>query len=38
MPHRIGHVERTFEALLSRKGVVAWDGAHILDWHLAIRA
>jgi allantoinase len=38
VPHRIGHVERTFEALLSRKGVVAWDGAQILDWYLEARA
>jgi peptidoglycan/xylan/chitin deacetylase (PgdA/CDA1 family) len=35
VPHRIGHVERTFEALLARAGVVAWDGAKILDWYLA---
>jgi len=35
VPHRIGHVERTFEALLARPGVVAWDGAKILDWYLA---
>jgi peptidoglycan/xylan/chitin deacetylase (PgdA/CDA1 family) len=35
VPHRIGHVERTFEALLAREGVVAWDGAKILDWYLA---
>ncbi|MFN0301635.1 MAG: polysaccharide deacetylase family protein [Burkholderiales bacterium] len=31
-PHRIRHVERTFEALASRSGVVIWDGAQILDW------
>ncbi len=35
VPHRIAHVERTFEALLGRPGVVAWDGAKILDWYLA---
>jgi peptidoglycan/xylan/chitin deacetylase (PgdA/CDA1 family) len=35
VPHRIAHVQRTFEELLSRKGVVAWDGARILDWYLA---
>lgn len=37
VPHRIGHVERTFEDLLSRPGVVAWDGAQILDWFLSQR-
>jgi peptidoglycan/xylan/chitin deacetylase (PgdA/CDA1 family) len=35
VPHRIGHVQRTFEELLGRDGVVAWDGAKILDWYLA---
>jgi hypothetical protein len=35
VPHRIAHVERTFEALLSRSGVAAWDGTRILDWYLA---
>ena len=33
VPHRIGHVQRTFAELLSRDGVVAWDGAKILDWY-----
>jgi allantoinase len=37
VPHRIGHVERTFAELLSHEGVVAWDGAKILDWYLAAR-
>ena len=32
---RIGHVQRTFEEILSRDGVVAWDGSKILDWYLA---
>jgi peptidoglycan/xylan/chitin deacetylase (PgdA/CDA1 family) len=35
VPHRIGHVQRTFAELLARDGVVAWDGAKILDWYLA---
>jgi peptidoglycan/xylan/chitin deacetylase (PgdA/CDA1 family) len=35
--HRIRHVQRTFETVLSRKGVVAWDGARILDWYLSQR-
>jgi len=33
MPHRIDHVRRTFEEVLSRPGVAAWDGAKILDWY-----
>jgi allantoinase len=37
VPHRIGHVERTFAELLGHDGVVAWDGAKILDWYLAAR-
>jgi len=36
-PHRIRHVEGAFEAILSRRGVVAWDGAKILDWYLSQR-
>ncbi|MEO7403091.1 MAG: polysaccharide deacetylase family protein [Burkholderiales bacterium] len=31
--HRIRHVERAFEAILKRPGVVVWDGAKILDWY-----
>jgi hypothetical protein len=34
-PHRARHVERAFRALLDRRGVVAWDGAEILDWYLS---
>jgi hypothetical protein len=37
VPHRFRHVARTFEALAGRKGVVAWDGARILDWYLSHR-
>lgn len=37
MPHRIGHVERAFEAILGHRGVVAWDGSKILDWYLSQR-
>ena len=33
--HRIGHVQRTFEEILSKLGVACWDGAKILDWYLA---
>ena len=28
VPHRIGHVQRTFEEILSRDGVVAWGGSN----------
>jgi peptidoglycan/xylan/chitin deacetylase (PgdA/CDA1 family) len=34
-PHRIGHVERTFEQILSKPGVACWSGEKILDWYLA---
>jgi peptidoglycan/xylan/chitin deacetylase (PgdA/CDA1 family) len=37
VPHRIRHVERAFQAIMSRKGVVTWDGARILDWYLSQR-
>jgi len=36
-PHRIAHVQRVYEELLARPGVVAWDGEQILDWYLAAR-
>jgi len=36
-PHRIRHVERAFEAIRRRRGVVVWDGAKILDWYLGQR-
>ena len=35
VPHRIGHVQRTFADILAHDGVVAWDGAKILDWYLS---
>lgn len=37
VPHRIGQIARVFEAIMSRKGVVVWDGARILDWYLKER-
>ena len=37
VPHRTKYVEQTFEAVLARDGVVAWDGAEILDWYLTQR-
>jgi len=33
VPHRIGHVQRTFAELLAHDGVVAWNGEKILDWY-----
>jgi peptidoglycan/xylan/chitin deacetylase (PgdA/CDA1 family) len=32
-PHRIRHLERTIEAIMSHRGVVAWNGSAILDWY-----
>jgi peptidoglycan/xylan/chitin deacetylase (PgdA/CDA1 family) len=34
VPHRIGHVQRTFEEILGHDGVQAWTGEQILDWYL----
>jgi hypothetical protein len=36
-PHRIGHVQRTFEEVLARPGVACWSGEQILDWYLTAR-
>jgi hypothetical protein len=36
VPHRVRHVERAFRTFLDRRGVVAWDGAKILDWYLSL--
>jgi peptidoglycan/xylan/chitin deacetylase (PgdA/CDA1 family) len=33
-PHRIRYVSQAFEEILSHPGVVAWNGAKILDWYL----
>ena len=35
VPHRIGHVQKTFAEILAHDGVVAWDGEKILDWYLS---
>jgi hypothetical protein len=37
VPHRIRHVERLFETVMARPGVVVWDGARILAWYLEER-
>ena len=31
-PHRIKYVRETFEEILSKPGVVCWDGEQILNW------
>ena len=33
-PHRIRYVREALEHILSRPGVVCWDGEQILDWYL----
>ena len=35
VPHRIGHVQKTFAEILAHDGVVAWDGEKILDWYVS---
>lgn len=32
VPHRINYIRQTLEYVLSKPGVVAWDGEQILDW------
>ena len=34
VPHRIGSVERLYDHILSKPGVLMWTGAQILDWYL----
>ena len=34
-PHRIRYVAETLEHIVSRPGVLVWDGEQILDWYLA---
>ncbi len=34
VPHRIGYVEKLYEYILQRPGVVMWTGEQILDWFL----
>ena len=35
VPHRIGHVQKTFAEILAHDGVEAWNGEKILDWYLS---
>ena len=37
VPHRIRYFESVLRRLASRKGVVFWNGARILDWYLKAR-
>jgi len=34
VPHRIGYLEKLYQHLLARPGVLAWTGERILDWYL----
>jgi allantoinase len=34
VPHRIGYLEKLYEYILQRPGVVMWKGEEILDWYL----
>jgi len=33
VPHRIGYVEKLYEYILQRPGVMLWTGEQILDWY-----
>ena len=33
-PHRIGYLERLYEYILQRPGVLMWTGEQIFDWYL----
>ena len=34
-PHRIKYIRKTLEYIVTKPGVVTWDGEQILDWYLA---
>lgn len=36
-PHRIRYVRETLDYIMSKPGVVSWDGSEILDWFLTQR-
>jgi peptidoglycan/xylan/chitin deacetylase (PgdA/CDA1 family) len=38
VPHRIGYVERLFEHIAGKPGVLLWRGEQILDWYREQRA
>ena len=33
VPHRIGYLEKIYEHILARPGVLMWTGEKILDWY-----
>jgi len=35
VPHRIGYLEKLYQHIASRPGVLHWTGAQILDWYVA---
>jgi allantoinase len=35
VPHRICYIERLYDNILERPGVLFWTGEQILDWYLA---
>ncbi len=35
VPHRIGYLEKLFEHIVARPGVLMWTGEQILDWYLS---
>jgi allantoinase len=35
VPHRIGYIERLYDHIRDRPGVLFWTGEQILDWYLA---
>jgi peptidoglycan/xylan/chitin deacetylase (PgdA/CDA1 family) len=37
-PHRIGYLEKLYQYILSREGVMMWTGEQILDWYLKKKA
>jgi peptidoglycan/xylan/chitin deacetylase (PgdA/CDA1 family) len=37
VPHRIGYLEKLYDYILQRPGVVAWTGEQILDWYKGVR-
>jgi peptidoglycan/xylan/chitin deacetylase (PgdA/CDA1 family) len=34
-PHRIGYLEKLYEHIVARPGVLLWTGERILDWYVA---
>ena len=33
VPHRIGYLEKIYQYILARPGVLMWMGEQILDWY-----